>query len=80
MVLIRSSNNSAANPCYPFRMDSKQQDDSKPERLTQAEIQKRMEAALRNKRIAGHKGRGGKSLKASMTQHAGISRPAMKKG
>ena len=56
-------------------MDSKQ-----PERLTQAEIKKRMEAALRNKRIAGHKGRGGQSLKASMTQHAGISKPAMKKG
>lgn len=50
------------------------------ERLTQAEIQKRMEAALRNKQIAGHNGRGGKSHKASMTQHAGISKPAMKKG
>ena len=50
------------------------------ERLTQAEIQKRMEAALRNKRIAGHKGRGGKSLKASMTQPVGVSKPAMKRG
>jgi len=53
--------------------------DSKSERLTQAEIQKRMEAALRNKQIAGHKRRGGKLHKASMTQHAGISKPAMKK-
>ena len=50
------------------------------ERLTQAEIQKRMEAALRNKQIAGHKGRGGRPHKAAMTQHAGISKPAMKKG
>jgi hypothetical protein len=54
--------------------------DDKPERLTQAEIQKRMEAALRNKHIAGHKGRGGQSLKTSMKQHPGISKPAMKKG
>ena len=54
--------------------------DSKSERLTQAEIQKRMEAALRNKQIAGHKGRGGKSHKSSMTQHPGISKPAMNKG
>ena len=53
--------------------------DSKSERLTQAEIKKRMEAALRNKQIAGHNGRGGKSHKASMTQHTGISKPAMKK-
>ncbi len=61
--------------CYYPAMNSKESD-----RLTQQEIQKRMEAALRNKQIAGHKGRGGKSHKASMTQHAGISKPAMKKG
>ena len=56
-------------------MNSKQSD-----RLTHQEIQKRMEAALRNKRIAGHKGRLGPTLKASMAPPVGISKPAMKKG
>ena len=53
--------------------------DSKSERLTQAEIKKRMETALRNKRIAGHNGRVGQARKASMAPPTGMSRPATKK-
>jgi hypothetical protein len=61
--------------CYWSIMDSKQSD-----RFTQQEIQKRMEAALRNKRIAGHKGRENLTPRGSKGQSAGISKPAMKKG
>ena len=56
-------------------MENKQTD-----RFTTQEAQKRLEAALRNKRIAGHKGRLGLSPKRSMAQSAGLSKPAMKKG